>query len=108
MAFSSVALVWDCARLHVNEPICRFGAMRAVQAYMKPLTIVGIILIIFGVFALAAQRISYTKSEKVIDLGPVEATAERRKTIPIPPVAGGATLAAGVLLVIAGSRSGAS
>ena len=74
-------------------------------AYMKPITIVGIILIIFGVFALAAEGISYTKSEKVLDIGPVEATAEKQETIPIPPLAGGAALAAGVVMVIVGGRS---
>jgi hypothetical protein len=66
------------------------------------MTIIGIILIVFGVFVLAAQGISYTKKEKVIDIGPIEATAEHKKTIPIPPLAGGAVLAAGVVLVFAG------
>ena len=69
---------------------------------MRALTIIGIILIVFGVFVLAAQGISYTKKEKVIDIGPIEATAEHKKTIPIPPLAGGAVLAAGVVLVFAG------
>jgi len=66
------------------------------------MTIIGIILIVFGVFVLAAQGISYTKKEKVIDIGPIEATAEHKKTIPVPPLAGGAVLAAGVVLVFAG------
>jgi uncharacterized membrane protein HdeD (DUF308 family) len=66
------------------------------------MTIIGIILIVFGVFVLAAQGISYTKKEKVIDIGPIEATAEHKKTIPVPPLAGAAVLAAGVVLVIAG------
>jgi len=71
---------------------------------MRPISILGIILIIFGVFVLAAEGISYTKTEKVIDLGPIEATAKHRKTIPIPPIAGGAALVAGVVLVITGSK----
>jgi uncharacterized membrane protein len=69
---------------------------------MRAMTIIGIILIVFGVFVLAAQGISYTKKEKVIDIGPIEATAEHKKTIPIPPLAGGAVLAGGVVLVLAG------
>jgi hypothetical protein len=69
---------------------------------MRAITIIGIILIVFGVFALAAQGISYTKKDKVIDIGPIEATAEHKKTIPVPPLAGGAVLAAGVVLVLAG------
>lgn len=71
---------------------------------MKPITILGIVLIIFGVFALVSQGISYTKEEKVLDLGPLEATSKERETIPLPPIAGGAALAAGVILVIAGNK----
>jgi hypothetical protein len=71
---------------------------------MKPIIIVGIVLIILGVVMLAAEGITYTDREKVLDLGPVEATAEREKTIPISPIAGGAAVIAGVVLVISGSR----
>ena len=42
--------------------------------------------------------------EKILDLGPIEATAKHRKTIPISPVAGGAAVVAGVALVIAGTK----
>jgi len=73
---------------------------------MRPITIVGIILIIFGVFVLVSEGITYTKTEKVLDIGPIEATAKREKTIPIHPMVGGAALAAGVVLMISGSRRG--
>jgi hypothetical protein len=66
--------------------------------------IVGIVLIVIGVISLAIGGISYTKREKVIDLGPIEATAERQKTIPLPPLLGGLALAGGVVLLIAGSK----
>ena len=71
---------------------------------MNPISILGIVLIVFGVFVLAAEGISYTKTEKVLDIGPIEATAERKKTIPIHPLAGGAALAAGVVLLITGTK----
>lgn len=71
---------------------------------MRPIAILGIILIIFGVFVFASEGITYTKTEKVLDLGPIEATAKHRKTIPISPVAGGIAVAAGVALVITGAR----
>jgi hypothetical protein len=71
---------------------------------MRPIAILGIILIIFGIFVLASEGISYTKTEKVLDLGPIEATAQRHKTIPIHPIAGGAAVAAGVILVVMGSK----
>jgi hypothetical protein len=66
--------------------------------------IVGIILIIVGIVALAYGGISYTKREKVLDIGPIEATAETRETIPLPPLLGGLALAGGVVLLIVGSR----
>ena len=66
--------------------------------------LIGLLLIIFGVVALAVGGISYTKREKVIDLGPIQATADKQKTIPLSPIAGLGSIAAGVALVIAGSR----
>ena len=75
---------------------------------MKPAGIVGILLIVLGVIALAYQGISYTTREnkKVLDLGPlqVDATVEKQKTIPLPPILGIAALAGGVVLVIVGGR----
>lgn len=65
---------------------------------------IGIVLILMGVISLALGGISYTKREKVLDIGPIEATAERHKTIPLPPLLGGLLLAGGVALVIAGAR----
>ena len=64
----------------------------------------GILLIIFGIFVLASEGITYTKTEKVVDIGPIQATAKHRKTIPISPIAGGAAVAAGVVLVVVGAR----
>ena len=66
--------------------------------------IAGILLIVLGIVALAYGGISYTRREKVLDIGPLEATAERRETIPLPPLLGGLALAGGVVLLIAGSR----
>ena len=67
--------------------------------------LVGIVLIVLGIVALAYGGISYTRREKVLDLGPIEATAEKRHTIPMPPVLGGLALAGGVVLLIYGSKS---
>ncbi len=52
---------------------------------MKPAGIIGIILIVIGILALVYGGITYTKREKVLDLGPIQATAEKQKTIPLPP-----------------------
>lgn len=66
--------------------------------------ITGLILIVIGVIALAYGGITYTRREKVLDIGPLEATAERRETVPLPPVLGVVALAGGIVLMIAGSR----
>lgn len=73
---------------------------------MKPVTIVGIVLIILGVVALALQGISWTTQEKVVDVGPVKVTTEKERTLPLPPLAGGIAVAAGIVLVIVGARRG--
>jgi hypothetical protein len=67
--------------------------------------IAGIILIVLGVIALAYGGISYTREEEILDIGPLEATAETRETIPLPPILGGLALAGGVVLLIAGSKN---
>jgi hypothetical protein len=66
--------------------------------------IVGMVMIVIGIIALAYGGITYTTREKVLDIGPIEATAERQKTIPLPPLLGGLALAGGVALLIVGSR----
>ena len=66
--------------------------------------LIGVLLIVFGVVALALGGISYTKREKVVDLGPIQATAERQKTIPLSPIAGIAAVAGGIALIALGSR----
>ena len=68
------------------------------------LRIVALVLIVIGVVALAYGGITYTRREKVLDIGPIEATAERRERIPLPPVLGGAALIGGIVLLVAGSR----
>ena len=71
---------------------------------MKAPMVIGIILIILSVAGFAYQGITYTKREKVLDLGPIQATAEKRETIPIPPLVAGAALIGGIALVVAGNR----
>lgn len=66
--------------------------------------IIGVVLIVIGIIALAYGGITYTRREKVLDIGPIEATTEKRETIPLPPVLGGLALAGGIVLLIVGSR----
>ncbi len=71
---------------------------------MKPLGIVGLILIAIGIIALAYGGFNYTKREKVIDAGPLQVSADREKTVPLPPILGGLCLVGGVVLLVASNR----
>jgi hypothetical protein len=71
---------------------------------MRPATIVGILLIIVGVVGFALGGFSFTEREKVLDVGPVEATAEDKETVPIPPILAGLALVGGIVLLVAGAR----
>jgi hypothetical protein len=73
---------------------------------VKTNKLIGIILIVVGIAAFAYQGITYTTREKVVDLGPIQMTAEKTKTIPLPPIVGGIALVGGIVLLVAGSRKG--
>jgi hypothetical protein len=62
------------------------------------------LLIVLGIIALAFQGISYTKQRKIVDVGPIHATAETKERIPLPPILGGIALVGGISLVIVGAR----
>jgi uncharacterized membrane protein HdeD (DUF308 family) len=71
---------------------------------MKPVAILGVILIILGVIALAYQGISYTKKDKVVDLGPLKVETEKKETIPLPPVLGVVAVVGGIVLIAVSAR----
>ena len=66
--------------------------------------LVGIALILLGIVAFAYQGITYTSREKIIDIGPIQATADTKKTIPLSPLVGGAALVGGIVLVVVGAK----
>ena len=71
---------------------------------MKPSQLIGIMLLVLGLLSLAYQGITYTKTEKVLEIGPITATKEKKETIPLPPVLGGVALVGGAVLLVAGGR----
>ena len=73
---------------------------------MKTYTLTGITFIVIGIVAFAYQGITYTTREKVVDIGPIQMTAEKTKTLPLPPILGGIALVGGIVLLVAGSRRG--
>jgi hypothetical protein len=66
--------------------------------------LLGLVLIVLGVMAFIYQGITYTSREKIIDIGPIHASADTQKTIPLPPLFGGLALAGGIGLVIIGRK----
>jgi len=71
---------------------------------MRTTTIAGIVLVLLGAVALMYQGITYTKTEKLLDIGPIHATTETQKTIPLPPVVGGLALVGGIVILGVGAR----
>jgi hypothetical protein len=71
---------------------------------MKATSMAGILLVIVGVLALIYQGFSYTHREKLFDVGPIHATTDEQKHIPIPPIFGGLALAGGVVLLAFGAK----
>lgn len=71
---------------------------------MRGLAVFGIVLLLAGLAALIWPSISYTKTKKAVDLGPIEVTTQDREHIALPPVFGIAAAATGVVLIAVGSR----
>jgi len=72
---------------------------------MKPLVIVGIVLVVLGVVALVYQGFSYTTERQVADLGIAEIRSQDTETIPIPPWVGVVLVAVGVGAILLAKRS---
>ena len=72
---------------------------------MKNLLLASILMIILGVVALTYQGITYTTTEKAIDIGPLQITAERTHTIPLLPILGVTAIVVGVVLLVASRRN---
>lgn len=71
---------------------------------MKTQMLLGIILVGIAVLAFAYQGINYTTREKVVDIGPLHMTAERTRTLPLPPIVGAVALVGGVVLLVMGRK----
>jgi hypothetical protein len=73
---------------------------------MKTTMIFAILLIALGVVAFGYQGFTYTTREKVVDIGPLQVTADTTRTLPLPPIVGAIALVGGIVLLVVGSRKG--
>ncbi|MBF0634595.1 MAG: DUF3185 domain-containing protein [Nitrospinae bacterium] len=71
---------------------------------MRTYTLAGALLITIAVVAFAYQGITFTTQEKVLDVGSLHMSAEKTRTIPLPPIVGGVALVSGIVLLALGSR----
>ncbi len=61
---------------------------------------VGIVLVVLGVLALAYGGFSWTRKDKVVDVGPIEISADKTESVALPPIAGGLMLIGGLALLM--------
>jgi hypothetical protein len=71
---------------------------------MKPIILIGIFSVVLGALGLAYQGFNYTHQEKIIDIGPIHATAEKHDRVSIPPALGGLALVGGIVLLLVGAK----
>jgi hypothetical protein len=69
---------------------------------MRPIAIIGILLIVAGIVSLVYGGFTYTKEETVVKVGPLEVQAEQKRRFPISPLAGGIMIVGGLILVAVG------
>ncbi|MGP1397246.1 MAG: hypothetical protein ACTS3R_17210 [Inquilinaceae bacterium] len=73
---------------------------------MRPMSVIGIVLIVVGIIVLVVPYIPFTTEETVLQVGPAEVTAERERAIALPAALGGIVLVVGVILAFLGRRKG--
>ncbi len=73
---------------------------------MKPISIVGVALLILGAVALAYGGLSYTSKDTIVDAGPIQITADKKRGIAVPPIVGGLLVVGGIALLVIGRKQG--
>jgi hypothetical protein len=71
---------------------------------MKPIAVIGVLLLLAGIAVLVWPVFSYTDTDTVLDAGPLKVQTENKKHVALPPIAGGAAIVAGVALVVVSNR----
>jgi drug/metabolite transporter (DMT)-like permease len=82
-------------------------SVRRQRPRRKEITVnktLGMILIALGIVGLAWGGFTYTTKEKIVDIGPIEASRDKEHNVPVPPIAGAVALIGGVVLLAAGKK----
>ena len=72
---------------------------------MKNTTVIGAFLLIIGVVLLVYQGFSFTRKEKVVDIGPLQISKDKKEVVWLPPIVGWVVAGTGVALLVSGLRS---
>ena len=67
---------------------------------MNTKTMMGVVLILLGLIGILYGGFTFTTKEKVVDIGPIEATRDKEHTVPLPPIAGAVAMAGGIVLIV--------
>jgi hypothetical protein len=84
---------------------CAYLLRGKATTFMKPATIIGILLIILGIIGFATGGITFTHQKKDVDAGPIQISHKTQDTLPISPILSTISLIAGVGLVVVGARA---
>ena len=92
-------------RIGVHHTGGRASCARRKVKQLKPLTIVGIVLIVIGIIGFATGGLSFTHEKKDVDVGPVQISHKTKDTLPLSPIFSTVSLVAGLALVVVGARA---
>lgn len=73
---------------------------------MRPGNILGIILIVVGIVLIAwGGFASFTTTENVAKLGPLEVNKQTEHPVPVGPIVGGVCIVGGIIMLVSGRRT---
>ena len=71
---------------------------------MSARRVIGLVLVIVGIVALALGGVFWTDRDTVLDAGPLEVQTEEREGFAVPPVLGVIALVGGIVLMAIPNR----
>lgn len=72
---------------------------------MKPIAVLGVLLIAIGIAGLVIANISFTEKKVIVDAGPLKVTADQQRNIPIPSIAGVIAIVVGAGMLFYGRKA---